>query len=95
VRPQVDTRGNQAMNSQLASTCNQLKFAEPIVALRRNKSGCRANLSFASRLMAVLSMTAHWADSFVEGGIPFLAVAQTVGFDLGRSKMHYLSMGID
>jgi hypothetical protein len=44
--------------------------------------------------MAVLSMTGHWADSFVEGGIPFLAVAQTVGFGVGRSKMPYLSMRI-
>ncbi len=57
---------------------------------------CDGNLLFASRLMAVVSMTGHWAGQvFVEGGNPFLAVAQTVGFGLGKSKMHYLSMGID
>jgi hypothetical protein len=44
---------------------------------------------------AVLSMTGLERDSFVEGGIPFLAVAQPVGFGLGRSKMLYLSIGID
>jgi hypothetical protein len=47
---------------------------------------CDSNLPFASRLTAVLSMTGRRADSFVEGGIPFLAVAQTVGFGVGRSK---------
>jgi hypothetical protein len=46
--------------------------------------------------MALLSMTGHWAgQAFVEGEIPFSGVAQTVGFGLGGSKMHYLSMGID
>jgi len=54
------------------------------------------NLPFARRLMALLSMTGHWAgQAFVEGEIPFSGVAQTVGFGLGRSKMLYLSMGID
>jgi hypothetical protein len=32
---------------------------------------------------------------FVGGKTPFSAVAQTVGFDLGKSKMLYLSMEID
>jgi len=33
---------------------------------------CDGNLPFASRLMALLSMTDHWADRlFVEGEIPF------------------------
>jgi hypothetical protein len=41
-------------------------------------------------------MTGHAEKTpFVEGKIPFLAVAQTVGFGLGRSKMLYLSTGID
>ncbi len=54
------------------------------------------NLPFARRLMALLSMTGHWAgQAFVEGEIPFSGVAQTVGFALGRSKMLYLSRGID
>jgi hypothetical protein len=40
-----------------------------------------------SRLMTLLSMTSHWAgQAFVEGEIHFPAVAQTVGFGLGRSK---------
>jgi hypothetical protein len=46
--------------------------------------------------MTLLSMTSHWAgQAFVEGEIHFWAVAQTVGFGLGRSKMLDLSMGID
>jgi hypothetical protein len=46
--------------------------------------------------MTLLSMTGHWAvQAFVEGEIHFPAVAQTVGFGLGRSKMLDLSMGID
>jgi hypothetical protein len=57
---------------------------------------CDGNLPFASRLMALLSMTGHWAgQAFVEGEIPFSGVAPTVGFGLGRSKMLYLSMGVD
>jgi hypothetical protein len=33
---------------------------------------CDGNLPFAGRLMAVLSMTGHWAETgFVEDGIPF------------------------
>jgi hypothetical protein len=41
-------------------------------------------------------MTGHWAaQAFVEGKIRFSGVAQTVGFGSGRSKLHYLSMGID
>jgi hypothetical protein len=48
---------------------------------------CDGNLPFASRLMALLSMTGHWAgQAFVEGEIPFPAVAQRVGFGPGRSK---------
>jgi hypothetical protein len=54
------------------------------------------DLPFASRLMALLPMTGHWAaQAFFEGEIPFSGVAQTVGFGLGRSKMLYLSTGID
>jgi hypothetical protein len=35
---------------------------------------CDGNLPFASRLMALLSMTGHWAgQAFVEGEIPFPA----------------------
>jgi hypothetical protein len=33
--------------------------------------------------------------AFVGGKTPFSVVAQTVGFDPGKSKMLYLSMGID
>jgi hypothetical protein len=57
--------------------------------------GCDGNLPFASRLMALLSMTGHRAGRAFEGKIPFPAVPQTVGFGLGRPKMLYLSMGID
>jgi hypothetical protein len=54
------------------------------------------NSPFARRVVALLLMTGHWpGQAFVEGEIPFSAVAQVVGFGLGRSKMHYLSMGID
>jgi hypothetical protein len=57
---------------------------------------CDGNLPFASRLMALLSMTSLWeGQAFVEGEIPFSGVAQTVGFGLGRSKMLDLSMGVD
>jgi hypothetical protein len=46
--------------------------------------------------MALLPMTGHWAaQAFVEGEILFSGVAQTVGFGLGRSKMLYISRGID
>jgi hypothetical protein len=59
-------------------------------------SGATAILPFASRLMALLSMTGHWSgQAFVEGKIPFFPLAQTVGFGLGRPKMLDLSMGID
>jgi hypothetical protein len=53
---------------------------------------CDGSLPFASRLVALLSMTGHWAEQALSKAP---AVAQTVGFGLGRSKMHYLSMGID
>jgi hypothetical protein len=54
------------------------------------------NLPFASRLVALLSMTVHWTgQAFVEAEIPFPAVAQTVGFGLEGSKMLDLSMAID
>jgi hypothetical protein len=57
---------------------------------------CDGNLPFASHLMALLSMTGHRAgQALVEGEIPFPAVARTVGFGLGRSKMLDLSTGID
>jgi hypothetical protein len=56
---------------------------------------CDGTLPFASRLMALLSMTVHWTgQAFVGGKTPFSAVAQMVGFGLGRSKMLYLSMGL-
>ena len=57
---------------------------------------CDGNLPFASRLVALLSTTGHWVgQAFVEGEIPFPAVARTVGFGLGKSKMLDLSMEID
>jgi hypothetical protein len=56
---------------------------------------CDGNLP-PSRLMALLSMTAHWRNRLLwEAKCHFSAVAQMVGFGLGRSKMLYLSMGID
>jgi hypothetical protein len=33
--------------------------------------------------------------AFAGGKIPFRAVAQMVGFGLGKSKIPYLSMGVD
>jgi hypothetical protein len=42
--------------------------------------------------MALLSMMGDWLPA---ANSHFPAVAQTVGFGLGRSKMHYLSTGID
>jgi hypothetical protein len=57
---------------------------------------CDGNLPFASRLVALLSITVHWSgQALVEGKIPFPAVAQTVGFGLGRSKILYLSREVD
>jgi hypothetical protein len=52
----------------------------------------------SARLMALLSMTGHWAarDRLLsKAKSHFPAVAQAVGFGLGRSKMLDLSMGID
>jgi len=54
------------------------------------------NLPLASRLIAVLSMTGHWADRLSpKAEFHLSAVDQTVGFGLGRSKMLDLSMWID
>jgi hypothetical protein len=52
--------------------------------------------AFASRLVALLSMTVHWTgQACVEGEIHFPAVVQTVGFGLGRPKMPYPSTGVE
>jgi hypothetical protein len=41
-------------------------------------------------------MASQWPKRLLTGSkTPFSAVAQTVGFDLEKSKMLYLSMGID
>ena len=53
------------------------------------------NLPFASRLMALLSIMGVADRAFVEAKSHFPAVAQTVGFGLGKSKIVYLSMGVD
>jgi hypothetical protein len=45
--------------------------------------------------MALLSMMGMADRAFVGNKTPFLAVAQTVGFGPGTSKMLDLSMGID
>ena len=55
---------------------------------------CDGSLPFASRLMALMSMTGHWAEQALSKA-HFPAVAQTVGFGLGTSKMLDLSTGID
>jgi hypothetical protein len=55
-----------------------------------------AQAPFASRLMALLSMTVRWTgQAFCRRRNPTPEVAQTVGFGPGRSKMLYLSMGVD
>ena len=42
---------------------------------------CDGSLPFASRLMALLSMTGHWAaQAFVEGEIPFSGGSSNGGF---------------
>jgi hypothetical protein len=42
---------------------------------------CDGNLPFASRLMALLSTTGHWAgQAFVEGEIPFSGGSSNGGF---------------
>jgi hypothetical protein len=42
---------------------------------------CDGNLAFARRLMALLSMTGHWAgQAFVEGEIPFSGCGLNGGF---------------
>ena len=42
---------------------------------------CDGSLPFASRLMALLSMTGHWAaQAFVEGEIPFSGRSSNDGF---------------
>jgi acyl CoA:acetate/3-ketoacid CoA transferase len=56
---------------------------------------CDGNLPFASRLMAVLSMTGHWAGQFCRRRNSLFGGSSNGGFGVGRSKMHYLSMGID
>jgi hypothetical protein len=57
---------------------------------------CDGNLPFASRLMALLSTAGHWTERLLsKTKSHFPAVAQTVGFGPRRSKMLYLSMGID
>ena len=46
---------------------------------------CDGNLLFASRLMALLSMTGHWAGkAFVEGEIPFFGGSSNGGFSSGK-----------
>ena len=56
---------------------------------------CDGNLRFAGQLIAVLSMTGLGRDRFSRRANSILAVAQTVGFGLRRSKMLDLSMGTD
>ena len=42
---------------------------------------CDDNLPFASRLVALLSMTVHWTgQAFVEGEIPFSGGSSNCGF---------------
>jgi hypothetical protein len=56
-------------------------------------TGRRSGRAVRRRLMAVLSMTAVGRDSFVEGGIPFLAIAQappTVGIESQASGIQRL-----
>jgi hypothetical protein len=56
---------------------------------------CDRNLPFASRLMAVLSMTVHRAGrSFVENGIPFSGGSSSSGF-WSRKVENALSFGGD
>jgi hypothetical protein len=58
-------------------------------------SGATA-IALRGSLMALMSDTDHWAGSALSKPVsPLPAVAQTVGFGLGRSKMLALSMGID
>ena len=46
---------------------------------------CDGNLPFASRLMALLSMTGHWAgQAFVDGAIPFFGRSSNGGFALRK-----------
>jgi hypothetical protein len=46
--------------------------------------------------MPLLSMMGHWLNRLLLAAeFHFRAVAQTVGFGPGGSKMLYLSMGID
>jgi hypothetical protein len=52
-------------------------------------------LPFAGRFIALLLMAVQWPKRLLAGSrTPFSAVAQTVDFDLGKSKMLYLSMGL-
>jgi hypothetical protein len=47
-------------------------------------------LPFASRFIALLLMASQWPKRLLAGSKnPFSAVAQTVGFDLGKSKVLY------
>jgi hypothetical protein len=57
---------------------------------------CDGNLPFASRLMALLSMTSHWAgQAFVEGEIPFSGRCSNGGFWSRKVENALFSMGID
>ncbi|OKO76968.1 hypothetical protein AC629_32350 [Bradyrhizobium sp. NAS80.1] len=61
-------------------------FPKSWTAIRRRAT------TFASRLMALLSIMGHWLPAAKSH---FGAVAQMVGFGLGRSEMLYISMEVD
>jgi hypothetical protein len=51
--------------------------------LHRNHRAVRRQFALLCRLIAVWSITGYWAkQAFVESGIAFWAVAQTVGFEV-------------
>jgi len=66
---------------------------DQIPRLDGDQPSVRRQFALASRLMAVLSMTGHGRDSFVEGENSLFGVAQTVVWPR-RSKLLYLSMGV-
>ena len=56
---------------------------------------CDGNLPFARRLMALLSMTGHWAgQAFIEGEISFSRRSSNGGF-LSRKVENALSFNAD
>jgi hypothetical protein len=60
------------------------------------RAGCTVRRSATFAEPSNVSTMGHWLNRLLLGGkIPFRAVAQTVGFGIGKVKIRYLSIGFD